>query len=110
MAEWIVMDNPPPDDVDWEWPKVCEAGIDSHEWRLVLDDGAKTLQSDCDDCSAVLNFMLGEAMVVADIPVALTWESCGNSGGWHGAERCDCDAYWIVAAKAEPVITTKDQP
>jgi hypothetical protein len=92
---WTIDPDPSePDEVLMSTP--CADGVESHSWRLVIDEGFATFRSGCMSCEEFIEDMYGEAYVVADIAVALTWESCGNAGGWHGMERCDCAAYWIV--------------
>lgn len=99
MADWTVQAEPLTADSVGPTSRPCEDGVESHQWRLVIDDGSTSFRSGCMSCEEFIEDMFPEAYVVADIPVTLTWESCGNPGGWHGLQRCDCDAYWIVNAE-----------
>lgn len=61
---WTIDPDPSePDEVLMSTP--CADGVESHSWRLVIDEGFATFRSGCMSCEEFIEDMYGEAYVVA---------------------------------------------
>jgi len=82
-----------------ECPDACPDGWASHVWKVGIEEHQVTLFTDeCAVCSrGITNGALDDCLEMSPIEATLEFGSdCGNLGGWHGTDRCDCGWWWVL--------------
>lgn len=106
--QWEVMG---PEYIGWHGPPLprCPIGIKGHSWAFSVEEGQLTIQRKGDDeclgeqCVEDLGMMGFEDIHSREeYPVKFVFEpGCGNPGGWHGMNRCDCGYAWVMVPDAD---------